>query len=338
MRILLLALGILAAQSANAAEPLKVVATFSILGDMTEVIGGDRVDISTLVGPGGDLHVFNPTPRQAGAVAEADAIVMNGLRLEGWMERLVEASGYQGPVIVASRNVTPLHAGHDDDDEVHAAEPGDDSHHAHDDEHASHADEHEAHAEEHEAHEMHEAHDHGVYDPHAWQDLANAVLYVEAIAEGLAAIDPDGAETYRENAAAYAAELQALDTEAKAEMAAIPEDGRTILTNHDAFAYFAKAYDLAFVSPQGVSTEAEPSARDVAALVSQIRDAGIDAVFLENVADNRLVEQIADETGVVIGGELYADALSGPGGDGATYIAMMRHNFEALVKALGKGV
>ncbi|UOM33235.1 metal ABC transporter solute-binding protein, Zn/Mn family [Acuticoccus sp. I52.16.1] len=320
MRTLLLALGLAAAaQPAHAAEPLQVVATFSILGDMTEVIGGERVAVTTLVGAGGDLHVFNPTPRQAATVAKADAIVMNGLSLEGWMERLVAASGYRGPVIVASRDVAPLRTGDTGSEAAHRQADADhvDANHA-DTDHTGH-------------------HHHGVYDPHAWQDLSNAVLYVHAIADGLAAADPDGAETYAANAAAYAEAIAALDAEAKAEMATIPLDARTILTNHDAFAYFGEAYGVTFVSPQGVSTEAEPSARDVAALVTQIRDAGIDAVFLENVADNRLVEQIAVETGVTLGGELYADALSPAGGDGATYLDMMRHNLGVLVKALGKG-
>ncbi|RAI04138.1 metal ABC transporter substrate-binding protein [Acuticoccus sediminis] len=308
MRTLALAIGLVAAQSAHAAEPLNVVATFSILGDMTQNVGGDRVHVTTLVGPGGDLHVFNPTPRQAGVLAEADAVVMNGLALEGWLERLVEATGYDGPVIAAAHDVTPLPAGDDDEDADGGHQEA--AHHHH----------------------------HGVYDPHAWQDLSNAVLYVDAIAEGLSAADPEGAETYRANADAYIAKLTALDAEAKADMATIPEDGRTVLTNHDAFAYFGKAYGVTFIAPQGISTEAEPSAQDVAALVRQIREDGVDALFLESVADNRLVEQIAAETGVTIGGELYSDALSGPDGDGSTYLSMMRHNLGVLVKALGKGV
>ncbi|WP_226574895.1 metal ABC transporter substrate-binding protein [Acuticoccus sediminis] len=341
MRTLALAIGLVAAQSAHAAEPLNVVATFSILGDMTQNVGGDRVHVTTLVGPGGDLHVFNPTPRQAGVLAEADAVVMNGLALEGWLERLVEATGYDGPVIAAAHDVTPLPAGDHEEDEHHAGDDGHDDDHAAGEGHGheEHAD---AHHDDEDADGGHQEaahhHHHGVYDPHAWQDLSNAVLYVDAIAEGLSAADPEGAETYRANADAYIAKLTALDAEAKADMATIPEDGRTVLTNHDAFAYFGKAYGVTFIAPQGISTEAEPSAQDVAALVRQIREDGVDALFLESVADNRLVEQIAAETGVTIGGELYSDALSGPDGDGSTYLSMMRHNLGVLVKALGKGV
>ena len=345
--------------AAHAAEPLDVVATFSILGDMTEVVGGDRVSVTTLVGPGGDLHVFQPTPRQAGALADADVVVMNGLALEGWLERLIEAADYRGPIIEAAHDVTPIHAGEDahEHDAHHAGaghaeadhedarpdhaeagehedhdadEPsGDERHAAPDDDHAEHAEA---------DHDEHGHHHHGVYDPHAWQDIANAVLYVNAIADGLSAADPEGAETYHANAAAYVAELEALDAEAKRAFTAVPVDKRTVLTNHDAFAYLAQAYDLEFVAPQGLSTEAEPSARDVADLIRQIREDGIDAVFLESVADNRLVEQIAAETGIRVGGELYSDALSGPDGEGATYLEMMRHNIETLAGALGSGV
>ena len=355
-----------------AAEPLQVVATFSILGDMVQTIGGDRVTVTTLVGPGGDMHVFQPTPRQAASLAGADMVVMNGLGLEGWLERLVEASGYDGPLIEAAHGVTPLPAGGHDDDahaddahEEHAHEEHAHEEHAHEEHaHEEHADgdhdreEHaedtaDAHGHDDHAHEEHaeadyhdhanehgheHAHDHGAYDPHAWQDLGNAVLYVAEITEALSEADPDGAATFAANAAAYVDAIEALNAEGHATLGALADDRRTVLTNHDAFAYFAGAYGITFVAPQGISTEAEPSARDVAALIRQIRDDGIDAVFLENLADNRLVEQIAAETGATVGGVLYADALSAPGTPGSTYLGMMRHNIEVLAKALGKGV
>jgi ABC-type Zn uptake system ZnuABC Zn-binding protein ZnuA len=217
-RLLLASAAALAfAAPAFAEEKLKVIATFSILGDIVANVGGDRVEVTTLVGSDGDAHVFQPAPADAQAAA-----------------------------------------------------------------------------------------------------------------------DPAGAETYATNAAAYLAELDVLDAEIRAAVAALPEDRRTVVTSHDAFGYFAADYGLAFVAPQGVSTEAEASAQDVAALITQIRDAGIAAVFVENIADRRLLDQIATETGAAIGGTLYSDALSAADGPAATYLAMMRHNPGQLTGALSQ--
>ncbi len=289
------------AAPAFAEEKLKVIATFSILGDIVANVGGDRVEVITLVGPDGDAHVFQPAPADAQAVAGAQVIVANGLGFEGWMDRLIEASGTQAALVTAADGVTPIAFG----EEEHAKEEA-----------------------------GHEGQNHGAFDPHAWQSVTNVALYVGNIERGLAAADPAGAETYATNAAAYLAELDVLDAEIRAAVAALPEDRRTVVTSHDAFGYFAADYGLTFVAPQGVSTEAEASAQDVAALITQIRDAGIAAVFVENIADRRLLDQIATETGAKIGGTLYSDALSGPEGPAATYLALMRHNLSQLTAAL----
>jgi zinc/manganese transport system substrate-binding protein len=281
-------------------------------------VGGDRVEVTTLVGPDGDAHVFQPAPADAQAVSGAQVIVANGLGFEGWMERLVEASGTQATLITAADGVTPIAFG----EEEHAEEEGHDHDHGHD------------HAEGEEHDHDHAGHDHGAFDPHAWQSVTNVALYVGNIERGLAAADPAGAETYAANAAAFLAELDTLDAEIRAAVAALPEDRRTVVTSHDAFGYFAADYGLTFIAPQGVSTEAEASAQDVAALITQIRDAGIAAVFVENIADRRLLDQIATETGAAIGGTLYSDALSGPDGPAGTYLAMMRHNLSQLTAAL----
>ncbi len=305
------------ASPALAQDKLKVVATFSILGDLVAQVGGDRVDLVTLVGPDGDAHVYQPSPADAQGVANAAVIVANGLGFEGWMDRLVQASGTTAAIVTASDSVTPIAFAEE------VKEDGHDDHEGHDD-HADHAAEEEAHA-----------HDHGAEDPHAWQSVSNVAIYVENIAKGLSAADPDGAEVYKANATAYLEQLSALDAEIIAAVAALPADRRTIVTSHDSFAYFAAAYGLTFVSPQGISTEAEASARDVAALITQIREAGITAVFVENIADPRLLDQIANETGAKIGGTLFSDALSGPDGVAPTYVAMMRNNLEQLTAALG---
>ncbi|MYZ48269.1 metal ABC transporter substrate-binding protein [Rhizobiales bacterium L72] len=286
---------------AKAAEPVKVVASFSILGDFVREIGGDRVDVVTLVGPNGDAHVYEPSPADARAVAGAGLVVVNGLGFEGWLDRLVEASGYKGEVTVASTGIVPLAAAEDE----------------HEDEHAG--------AEE---------HGHEGVDPHAWQSAENAIVYVGNVADALCRADAESCALFRANAERYRAELSDLDASIKASFAALSPERRKVITTHDAFGYFARAYGIAFLAPQGVSTDSEASAADVAKLITQIRDEGVTALFLENVSDPRLMEQIARETGIKPGGELYSDALSPPDGPAATYVAMMRHNAGTLLGAM----
>jgi len=297
-------LAALATGPALAADRLPVIASFSILGDMVARVGGDRIAVTTLVGPDGDAHVYEPTPDDVKAVAGAKLLVVNGLGFEGWMDRLAEASGYKGPVTVASRGVAPREM-----------------------------------AEEEEGHDHAEAdnsadHDHHGIDPHAWQDVANAVTYVKNIAAGLDDADPEGKAAYDANAAAYIAELEALDAEARTAMAALPADRRKIITSHDAFGYFGAAYGLALLAPEGVSTESEASAADVARIIRQIRKDAIPAIFVENIKDRRLIDQIAAETDAVVGGELYTDALSAKDGPAPTYVDMIRHNIGTLTEAL----
>lgn len=279
---------------AAAQEKLPVVATFSILGDMVANVGGDRIALKTLVGPDGDAHVYNPTPSDARAVAEARLVFVNGLAFEGWIDRLVKASGTKATLVTATKGVKPREM-----------EDG----HGH-------------------------GHDHGAKDPHAWQSVSNAKLYVAAIRDGLIAADPAGKAAYEANAAAYVAKLEALDAEVKAAIAKVPAGDRKVLTSHDAFGYFAEAYGIAFIAPQGISTEAEATARDVAKLVRQIKREKVKAVFVENVTDARLLQSIAKETGVKLGGAIYSDALSGANGPAATYIDMVRHNVGLLTAAM----
>ena len=273
-----------------AQEKLKVVATFSILADFVKNVGGERVAVSALVGPNGDAHVYQPTPGDAKTLAAAQVVITNGLGFEGWINRLVKASGTKAPMIVATRGIKPRKA---EDD-----------------------------------------HGHGDADPHAWQSVANAKRYVENIRDALVAADPAAKDVYEANAAAYAAKLDALDAEVKAAIEKIPADRRRIITTHDAFGYFAAAYGVTFIAPQGVSTEAEVSARDVARIITQIRKQKIPAVFLENVTDKRLLERIGAESGARIGGTLYSDALTDEKGAAPTYLDMMRHNVKQLAAAL----
>ena len=306
-----------------AEEPLPVVATFSILGDMVERIGGEHIALTTLVGPDGDAHVYQPTPKAARLVAEADVLFLNGLEFEGWLERLAESASFDGAMVVATKGVVPIAFDEHDDHDDHADHDDHDDH----DKHADHDD--------HDDHDDHAGHDHGAYDPHAWHSLENAVIYANNIAAGLAQADPENAGDYYANRAAFISEIETLSADIEAMMKSLPADKRTVVTPHDAFGYFAATYDLTFVAPQGMSTESEASAGDVAALITQIREDSISAVFIESITDNRMMEQIANETGATIGGTLYSDALSAQSGPASTYLDMMRHNATTLIDALG---
>ncbi|MDB5560040.1 MAG: Metal transporter substrate-binding protein [Enterovirga sp.] len=278
-----------------AAEPLKVVASFSILADFAREVGGARVEVTPLVGPDADAHSFQPSPADARRVKDARVIVVNGLGFDPWIARLQRASGTKAAVVTAAVRVKPIkdEAGHD------------------------------------------HAHDHDV-DPHAWQDVGNAKLYVAAIRDGLAAADPDGRAEYEANAARYLARLDDLERDIRAGIGSIPAARRKVVTTHDAFGYFGRSYGLTFTAPQGVSTDSEATAADVARIIRQVKAAKIPAVFLENVADRRLADRIAAESGAKVGAKLYSDALSAPGGPAATYIDMMRQNLAAFRAVLAE--
>ena len=273
----------------------KVVATFSILGDLVREVGGERVDLAVLVGADTDAHTYQPKPSDARTLAGAQALVSNGLGFEGWMDRLAKAAPFKGRAIVATAGVPILDA---------TPSPG-------------------------------HSNTHGP-DPHCWQDVARTRRYVANIAEGLVAADAANAASYRERAQSYDKRLAQLDQWIKAEIAKVPPAQRKAITSHDAFHYFAGAYGVQLHSPRGYSTESEPSARDVATLIREVREQKIKALFVENMSNPGLVDQIARESGGVVGPRLYSDALSAPGGPAATYEAMMRHNVTALVAGMLK--
>jgi zinc/manganese transport system substrate-binding protein len=281
---------------AAAQEKIKVVASFSVLADLVRNVGGDRVEVGVLVGRNSNSHAFEPSPADSRRVADAKLVVVNGLGFEGWLDRLARAAGGKVPVVVASAGVQ-LRAGAADETRFGRDRAG--------------------------------------VDPHAWQSVANARRYVANIRDALSKVDPAGKATYAANADAYLAKLDTLEQEIRSTLARIPADRRRAITSHDAFGYFADAYGIAFLAPEGLSTEAEPSARAVARIIGQIESARIGALFLENVIDPRLLQQIARETGARIGGTLYSDALTGPDGAAPTYLDMMRHNARTLAAALG---
>jgi zinc/manganese transport system substrate-binding protein len=294
------------------AADLKVVASFSIIGDFAQNVGGDRIELTTLVGPDGDAHVYEPKPTDAVAMAGADVVLVNGLQFEGFLQRLVDASATKASIVELTKGVETLKM----EEEGHHDE-------------AAEAKEGEEHAAEEEGH-----HHHGDIDPHAFQSVPNAEIYVKNIADAFCAADSAGCQTYQANAMAYTTKLKALDDEVKAAVASIPADKRTIITSHDAFGYFAHQYGITFLAPEGVSTESEASAADVAALIRQVRDDNASAIFVENVTNPRLIEQIAAETDLKVGGTLFSDALSDESGPAPTYIDMMRNNIATIRGAI----
>ncbi len=278
------------APDTRAADPkLRVVASFSVLADLVRNVGGDRIELSTLVGPDGDAHVYAPTPADAKTVASARLVIINGLGFEGWLPRLVESTGNRATVVEAAKGIAPRHGAGADAARI---------------------------------------------DPHAWQSVANAKIYVTNIRDALIEADPAGSGIYGANASAYLKQLDALDREIRSGVAVIPAQRRQAVTIHDAFGYFADAYGISFVAPQGVSTDTEPTANDIAAVVLLVRAAHVPAVFLEKLGDPRLIGRIAAETGAKLGGTLYSDSLTGPDGEAPTYIQMMDHNIKELTRAL----
>lgn len=298
------------ATSPGFAEPLKVVASFSIIGDFAKNVGGDRVEVTTLVGPNGDAHVYEPKPAAAVAMAKADVVLVNGLNFEGFLQRLVESSATKAAIVELTKGIKPIELKPEFAEEEH-----EESHEGH-------------------AHEDHEGHDHGSLDPHAFQSVVNAKVYVKNIADAFCVADADGCTGYRANADAYSRKLDALDGEIRAAIASIPDAKRVVITSHDAFGYFEHEYGLTFLAPQGLSTEAEPSAADVARLVKQAKQDKASALFVESITNPKLVERIASEAGIKVGGTLYSDSLSPPGGPAATYIDLMRSNTAQIRSAI----
>ncbi|MFH2837337.1 metal ABC transporter substrate-binding protein [Klebsiella aerogenes] len=285
--VMALAVGLMA--QGAIAKTLNVVSSFSVLGDMVQQVGGEHVHVDTLVGPDGDPHTFEPSPKDSALLSKADVVVVNGLGLEGWLDRLVKASGFKGELVVASKGVKTHTL--DEDGKT-------------------------------------------VTDPHAWNSAANGALYAQNILDDLVKADPQDKAALQSRGKRYIEQLTAIDGWAKAQFSAIPQVKRKVLTSHDAFGYFGRAYHVTFLAPQGLSSESEASAAQVAALIKQIKADGVHTWFMENQLDPRLVQQIAGATGAQPGGELYPEALSKPGGVADSYVKMLRHNVELIVNSM----
>ena len=308
----------LATAPASAAD-LKAVASFSILADIAQNVGGERVAVQALIGADQDGHGYQPRPSDARAVAAADVVLVNGLGFDGWLERLAASNGASERLRVASAGIVPI-GNEDADDHGHDGEHLDADDHGHDDEH------------------KHDDHDHGPLDPHAWQDVGNVLKYAENIAAAFTAADPAGAAGYAANLERYSGELRALDAEIRAAFSAISAERRVAVTAHNAFAYYGKAYGIKFIGTRQASVGADASAANIASLVRELRTQQAAVVFLENIYDRRQMESIGRESGARIGGVLFSDALSRADGAAPTYIDMMRANTRALVEGMqGRG-
>lgn len=283
---------------AVAADKLPVTASFSILGDLVRVVGGERVAVTTLVGPNEDAHAFEAKPADAKTLLASKLVVINGLGFEPWVGKLSKSAGYRGATAEAAQGVPARQMAH-----------GKGHSHSH-------------------------SHSHSEADPHAWQNPNNVAIYVRNIAAALSKADAPGAASYQANAQAYIQELQTLDAWAKSEIATIPETKRQVITSHDAFGYFGAHYGVRFLAPQGINTDTEPSAKQVARLIGQIQREKIRAVFVENMSSPKLIAQLSKDAGATLGASLYADALSSADQPGATYLQMMRYNVTQLVAGM----
>ncbi|MFC7054202.1 metal ABC transporter solute-binding protein, Zn/Mn family [Hansschlegelia quercus] len=282
-----------------AAKTLETVASFTVLADVVKNVGGDHVNVTSLVPPNGDPHAFEPSPDDARRLKAADLAFVSDPGFETWFPRLAKAAGAAKPPVAVSKGVKTIEMEEE-------AEPG---------------------------------HDHGhgkVRDPHVWNSPANVLVWVGNIEKALSLASPEDAADFHANAARYADELKAVNAYGHQTFDDVAKEKRKVLTSHDAFGYFGAEYGVTFLSPLGVTTEAEPSARAVAALIKQIRAEKVGTYFLESSNDPRLIRQIAEATGAQPGGELYPEALSTTDGPAPTYLKMIRYNIDKIAGAMGK--
>lgn len=287
------------------AAPMPVVASFSILGDMVRQIGGGDVAVTTIVGPDADAHAFEPTPKDARALSHARLLFINGLAFESWLPKLKKAAGFKGVTIVASKGVEPRTLS---DQELALRKQEEPDGHA----------------------------PVSAIDPHAWQSLDNGIVYAQNIAAGLAQADPAHARDYYARAKRYMEQMKTLNVQLQQRFHAIPGSRRKVVTSHDAFGYFGRAYGIRFIAVQGLSEESQPSARTVADIIDMVRKDHVPAVFIENISNPKLIERIAQETGAKIGGTLYSDALAPAGQPAGTYLGMFKWNAKQLLAALAQ--
>ncbi len=272
----------------SAQKRLKVVATASMFEDMARVISGDQVDVISIVPVGGDPHIYEPTPRDARLVAEADLVLRNGLTFEGWLDELIANSGTKAKVVTITQDLKPIAS-----DQYHNAT-----------------------------------------DPHAWMSARNGLQYIYNIHQALIQLDPEHEDIYTFNYGLYRQQLQDLDQWIRTEIEKIPATKRVLITSHDAFRYFGKEYGVRVEAALGTSTDAEVQTSDIVKLSNTIRETGVPAIFVESSVNPKLLQQVAQDNHVRIGGKLFSDSLGDKDSPAGTYLGMLRTNTETLVNAL----
>ena len=302
-------------------QHLQVVASFSLVGDWAEIVGGDEVLVRTLVGAEGDPHTYSATPGDLQTLRSADLVLGVGFEMESWLPRLHRSAEGEGPLVLLAEKLSG-EVLLDGDPHHH--------HHHHDHEHgASHS---------HGHHHGHAHHHHDLPDPHVWMDVRRTMDLIGLIREALTEQRPEAAEVFTANAAAYIEQLEELDREIREKVAGLPPERRKLVTGHQVFAYFAEAYEFEVVGTAlgEATTEAfDPGARSIMDLVRKIREAEVPVIFPEAGSDQRAVRRIAEEAGVLLGPELYTDYLSRRGGSAETYLDLMRYNVRVMVDSLG---
>lgn len=293
-RWLLMPALLLVALPVHATERMPVVATFNIIADMLQNVGGDHIGVATIVGPGGDSELYQPTAADVGKVAAARAVFLNDLNdeFEPWLEPLLRQARFKGEKVVVTRHVHTLTA-----EEEHPVS----------------------------GRQLPAA-----IDQHAWMDPQNGAIYVRNIVAALARLDPADAADYKARAAAYIRHIQAVDAWAKQQFASVPPAKRRVLTSHDSLEYIANVYGIVLLTVNGWTNKSEPSAEELAKLAQRIRAGHVKAIFLDSITDPRAMRRIADETGARIGGMLYGDSLSSKGGEADSYLNLLRHDVSTL--------
>jgi ABC-type Zn uptake system ZnuABC Zn-binding protein ZnuA len=290
--------------SSESSGQLRVVATTTQIGDFARNVGGDRISLNVLLRPNQDAHDFEPEPSQIRALSNANLVLLNGVGLDQFVDR---ALGNSRATVVTVSDGIRIREDHDDEDDDH------DDEEAHDDDH-----------------------DHDGEDPHVWFSVVNARKMVENVRDAFIDADPDNASFYRDNASAYLQRLGQLDDSIKQQIATIPASCRKLVTNHHVLGYYADAYGFEVVGAviPSSSSDAQPSAANVADIVRKIREQRVPAVFAEASANPALINQVGREAGVKVVTDLYGDSLGAPNSDGATYIDMMQSNTKKIVAAL----
>lgn len=272
----------------KAQNKLKVISSCSIFEDMARNIGGDLIELQSIVPIGGDPHLHSPTPRDARIVQGADLILINGLTFEGWIKELIDNSGTKGETVLITKGVTPIVS------QIYADSA----------------------------------------DPHAWMNAENGLIYIKNISDAFIKADPANSDQYTGNYNQYKAKITQAHQDIKAEIAKVPASKRVLITSHDAFSYFGNEYGLQVEPIIGVSTEADVQTSDMIRVAKTIKEKQVPAVFVESTINPKILQQIAKDNDVKIGGELYADSLGEAGSEGATYIGMLVHNAKTIAKGL----